>query len=90
MGLIEREVRAFVASDTFADVWVRVNTRAQQTLVRVLKVDRTGAVSMQGDQVVLDRAAPLRPDGMTRQLPHEVDHVMVRSTAGSTGRCRVG
>ena len=25
-GLIEREVRAFVASDTFADVWVRVNT----------------------------------------------------------------
>jgi hypothetical protein len=57
-----------------------VNTRAQQTLVRVVKVDRTGAVSMQGDQVVLDRAAPLRPDGMTRQLPHEVDHFMVRST----------
>src|SRR3954471_12375128 len=25
-GLIEREVRAFVASDTFADIWVRVNT----------------------------------------------------------------
>ena len=47
-GLIEREVRAFVASETFADVWVRVNTRAQQTLVRVLKVDRTRAVSMRG------------------------------------------
>ena len=41
--LIEREVRAFVASDTFADVWVGVNTRAQQTVVRVLQVDRTGA-----------------------------------------------
>jgi hypothetical protein len=35
-GLIERELRAFVASDTFADVWVGVNTRAQQTVVRVL------------------------------------------------------
>jgi hypothetical protein len=53
-GLIEREVREFVASDAFADVWVRVNTRAQQGLVRVLKGDTTGAVSVQGDQVVLD------------------------------------
>jgi hypothetical protein len=53
-GLIEREVREFVASDAFADVWVRVNTRAQQTLVRVLKGENTGAVSAQGDQVVLD------------------------------------
>ena len=53
-GLIEREVRAFVASDAFADIWVRVNTRAQQTLVRVLKGEDTGSVSVQGDQVVLD------------------------------------
>ena len=53
-GLIEREVREFVASDAFADVWVRVNTRAQQTLVRVLKGDTSGAVSVQGEQVVLD------------------------------------
>jgi hypothetical protein len=53
-GLIDREVRAFVASDAFADIWVRVNTRAQQALVRVLEGDDTGAVSVQGDQVVLD------------------------------------
>src|SRR5215212_1831065 len=53
-GLVEREVRAFVASDTFADIWIRVNTRAQQTLVRVLNGEDTGAVSVQGDQVVLD------------------------------------
>ncbi len=53
-GLIDREVRAFVASDTFADIWVRVNTRAQQTLVRVLQGDTSGPVSVQGDQVVLD------------------------------------
>jgi hypothetical protein len=53
-GLIERQVREFVASDAFADVWVRINTRAQQGLVRVLKGDTSGAVSVQGDQVVLD------------------------------------
>jgi hypothetical protein len=54
-GLIDREVRAFVASDAFADIWVRVNTRAQQALVRLLKgEEETGAVSLQGDQVVLD------------------------------------
>ena len=53
-GLIDREVQAFVASDTFADIWVRVNTRAQQALVRVLEGDESGAVSLQGDQVVLD------------------------------------
>ncbi len=53
-GLIDREVRAFVASDAFADIWVRVNTRAQQTLVRVLEGDESGAVTLQGDQVVLD------------------------------------
>ena len=53
-GLIERQVREFIASDAFADIWVRVNTRAQQTLVRVLRGEDTGAVSLQGDQVVLD------------------------------------
>ena len=54
-GLIDSEVRQFVASDAFADIWVRVNTRAQQALVRLLKgEEETGAVSLQGDQVVLD------------------------------------
>jgi hypothetical protein len=53
-GLIERQVREFVASDAFADIWVRVNTRAQQSLVRVLQGEDAGAVSLQGDQVVLD------------------------------------
>ena len=53
-GLIERQVREFIASDEFADFWVRVNTRAQQALHRVLTGDDTGAVSLQDDQVVLD------------------------------------
>src|SRR4029450_6060845 len=33
-GLIDREVREFVASDAFADIWVRGNTRARQGLGR--------------------------------------------------------
>jgi hypothetical protein len=53
-GLIDREVRDFIASDEFADLWTRVNTRAQQALQRVLKGDESGAVSLQGDEVVLD------------------------------------
>ena len=53
-GLIESQVRQFIASDAFADLWVRINTGAQQALVRVLKGEETGAVSVQGDQVVLD------------------------------------
>jgi hypothetical protein len=53
-GLIDRQVREFIASDAFADIWVTANTRAQQALVRLLEGDETGAVSLQGDQVVLD------------------------------------
>ncbi len=53
-GLIDREVRAFIASDEFADLWTRANTRAQQALQRVLKGDTSGAVSLQGGEIVLD------------------------------------
>jgi hypothetical protein len=53
-GLIEREVREFVASDEFADLWTTVSTRVQQTLVRLLRGEESGVVSLQGDQVVLD------------------------------------
>ena len=51
---VERQVREFFASDTFADIWTRVNTRAQQALQRILQGDDSGAVSLQGDEVVLD------------------------------------
>lgn len=53
-GLIDNQVHAFVASDTFADLWVRVNTRAQQGLMRLLQGENGGAITLQGDQVVLD------------------------------------
>lgn len=53
-GLIETQVRDFLASDAFADFWVTANTRLQKGLVRVLEGDETGAISQQGDEVVLD------------------------------------
>ena len=53
-GLVEREVRAFIASDEFADFWRRVNTRAQEALQRILTGDDSGAVSLKDDEVVLD------------------------------------
>lgn len=53
-GLIDSQVRDFIASDAFADAWRAANTRAQEALQRLLKGDTTGAVTVQGDQVVLD------------------------------------
>jgi hypothetical protein len=54
-GLIESQVREFIASDTFAEFWVAANTRAQAALVRILQGnEESGAISLQGEQVVLD------------------------------------
>ena len=53
-GLIDREVSQFVASDAFKSLWLQANTKAQEALVQVLKGNNSGAVSLQGDQVVLD------------------------------------
>lgn len=53
-SLIERQVREFTASEEFAALWGRVNTRAQQGLHRVLTGEGSGAASIQDGQVVLD------------------------------------
>ena len=53
-GLIETQVRAFIASDAFAEFWVAANTRAQEALVRLLKGETSGAVSVQCGALVLD------------------------------------
>ncbi|WP_235734551.1 hypothetical protein [Nocardioides alcanivorans] len=52
-SLIEREVRDVVSSDEFAEFWVRVNTRAQQALKRVLTGDESGLATLEDGQVVL-------------------------------------
>ncbi|MFO6453669.1 MULTISPECIES: hypothetical protein [unclassified Aeromicrobium] len=53
-GAIDRQVRAFLASDAFADLWTRLNVRAQQAFQRILEGRGGGAVSLEGDDVVLD------------------------------------
>ena len=51
---VEREVRAVLASDAFEELWVRINTRAQQVLHRFLEGEQGGLVELEGDDVVLD------------------------------------
>jgi hypothetical protein len=53
-ALIDSQVRQFIASDAFKEIWVTANTRTQQTMLRLLRGEDVGAVSLQGDQVVLD------------------------------------
>ena len=53
-GLIESQVNEFIASDAFRDLWITANTRSQQLLVKLLKGEDTGAVSVQDEGVVLD------------------------------------
>src|SRR6478735_3719722 len=53
-GLIQTQVQNFIASDAFRQLWLAVNTRAQERLVQVLKGDDSGAVQVQGGEVVLD------------------------------------
>ena len=53
-GLIQTQVQNFVASDAFHDLWLEVNTRAQQRLVQLLNGEDSGAVQVQGGEVVLD------------------------------------
>ena len=53
-GWVESQVRSFVASDAFADLWLSVNRRAQAELVQLLQGNQSGAISLREDQVVLD------------------------------------
>ena len=53
-SLVERVVTEVVSSQQFADLWVTINIRAQQALVRILEGENTGAVRLEGDNVVLD------------------------------------
>ncbi len=53
-SFIDRQVREFLASDTFAELWTQINTRAQAAFMRLLQGDQSGAIQLQGDQVVLD------------------------------------
>ena len=51
---VGNEVTKLVDSDQFAQLWITVNTELQKALIAALSSQPSGAVSIQGDQVVLD------------------------------------
>jgi hypothetical protein len=53
-GLIQTQVQNFVESDAFRQLWLAVNTRAQERLVQLLEGNDSGAVQVQGGEVILD------------------------------------
>ena len=53
-SFIGDQVQNILASDQFAQLWVQINTRAQEALVSALDGKPVGGVSLQGSQIVLD------------------------------------
>lgn len=53
-SFVDEQIQSFLASDTFARLWVDINRRTQQTLVLALQGQPSGAISISGSQVVLD------------------------------------
>jgi hypothetical protein len=53
-NLVAQTVTKVLDSDQFDQLWITVNTKLQQGLVKALSSAPDGAVTIQGDQVVLD------------------------------------
>ncbi|HEY7859432.1 MAG TPA: hypothetical protein VIC82_13120 [Candidatus Nanopelagicales bacterium] len=51
---VGNEVTKLVNSDQFSQLWITINTELQKALVAALSSQPSGAVSIQGDQVILD------------------------------------
>lgn len=53
-NFVATQVTNILDSDQFSGIWEGINRTAQQALLKALSSDPTGAVTIQGDQVVLD------------------------------------
>jgi hypothetical protein len=53
-NFVEQQVDQILKSPKFADVWEGINRRLQASLIKALSGDPDGAVTIQGDQVILD------------------------------------
>ena len=53
-NLIGEQVTKLLDSDQFDQLWITINTQLQQALIAALSNEPSGAVTIQGDQVVLD------------------------------------
>ena len=53
-GLIRDQVQNFIQSDLFAQLWTEITTRAQEGIQQALSGEQSGAISLQGADVVLN------------------------------------
>ena len=53
-NFVEQQVDQFLTSPKFAEVWEGINRRLQASLITALSGDPSGAVTIEGDQVILD------------------------------------
>jgi len=53
-NLVGQTVTKVLDSDQFDQLWITINTKLQEGLVKALSGDPTGPVTIQGDQVILD------------------------------------
>ena len=60
-GLIESQVRSFIASDAFREFWIAANTRVQERLVQLLKGETPGRCRCRAD-----RSSSTSPTSSTR------------------------
>jgi hypothetical protein len=53
-NLVGQTVDKVLDSDQFDQLWITINTRLQEGLIKALSSEPDGAVTIQGDQVILD------------------------------------
>ena len=53
-NFVEQQVDQVLASPQFEDVWVGINRQLQSALIKALSGNPDGAVTIEGDQVILD------------------------------------
>lgn len=53
-NFVEQQVDQILTSPKFADVWEGINRRLQASLIKALSGNPDGAVTIEGDQVILD------------------------------------
>lgn len=53
-SFVDQQIQSFLASQAFSDLWEGINRRTQQALVAALEGNPTGAITIEGSQVVLD------------------------------------
>lgn len=87
-SLVTQVTTKVINSEQFAELWTNINEKLQKSIIAALEGNRTGAVTLQGDEVVLDTSVvaekvqqELVNRGLTvlegKQLPPAADQQIV-------------